>query len=46
MIRLVSAVLADTHDQRATDERRYLSDESMAKIIKTNDNDTVAIAQG
>jgi hypothetical protein len=38
-------VLADTHDEWATDEPRYLSEESMAKIGTTNDNDTVAFTR-
>jgi len=46
IIRLVGAVLADTHDEWATDERRPLSEEAVAKIAKTGDNDTVALTEG
>ena len=32
IVRLVTAVLVETHDEWAVSERRYLSEESMAKI--------------
>ena len=34
ILRLVTAVLVETHDEWAVSERRYLSEESMAKIDK------------
>lgn len=46
VIRLVGAVLADTHDDWATDERRYLSEESMAKITTASDTEPTAITSG
>ena len=32
ILRLITAVLVETHDEWAVAERRYLSEESMAKI--------------
>ena len=42
VIRLVGAVLADTHDEWQTDERRYLSEASMAQLYPDRDTGPVA----
>lgn len=43
IIRLIGAVLADTHDEWQVDEKRYLSDSSMDKLYKTSHTEPVAI---
>jgi putative transposase len=37
VIRLVGAVLTDTHDEWIAGDRRYLSEQSMALLIPTTD---------
>ena len=39
VIRLVGAILIDTHDEWIAGDRRYLSEESMALLTQTMDTD-------
>ena len=39
MLRLITAVVVETHDEWQVAERRYLSEESMAKLHETRDDD-------
>ncbi len=42
MIRLVGMILTDTNDEWITDERRYLSEGSMALLYPDTDNGPIA----
>jgi len=46
VIRLVGMILTDTNDEWTIDERRYLSEGSMALLTTTSDNQTVAAITG
>jgi len=45
VFRFVGAVLADAHNEWATDERGYLSEESMVKIGNNKQTRTVALTE-
>ena len=42
VIRLVGMILCDTNDEWVTDERRYLSEGSMALLFPNPDNEPIA----
>ena len=46
VIRLVGMILTDTNDEWTIDERRYLSEGSMALLAPNRDNQTVAAITG
>lgn len=46
VIRLVGMILADTNDEWITDERRYLSEGSMALLLPDRDNEPTAAITG
>ena len=46
VIRLVGMILTDTNDEWTIDERRYLSEGSMALLTTLGDNQTVAAITG
>jgi len=45
VLRLITAVVVETHDEWQVVERRYLSEESMAKIHATGNNEPTAITE-
>jgi len=46
VIRLVGMILTDTNDEWITDERRYLSEASMAQLYPDRDNGVVPALPG
>ncbi|MCW3158894.1 IS256 family transposase, partial [Micropruina sp. KQZ13P-5] len=44
--RLVGMILTDTNDEWTIDERRYLSEGSMALLAAISDNQTIAAIPG
>ena len=45
VLRLITAVVVETHDEWQVAERRYLSEDSMAKLYATDNNDQTTLTE-